>query len=92
MLMRGGVTSPAAANVLREMRNVTLVERPAPTRSVVSAVEAAVRSRERQYQIRDQIEAIRIVRNEREQLLESERASRRNSSGSATSKTSSWRP
>lgn len=76
MLMRGGVTSPAAANVLREMRNVTLVERPAPTRSVVSAVEAAVRSRERQYQIRDQIEAIRIVRNERERLLESERASR----------------
>jgi signal transduction histidine kinase len=76
MLMRGGVTSPAAANVLREMRNVTLVDRPAPTRSVVSAVEAAVRSRERQYQIRDQIEAIRIVRNERERLLESERASR----------------
>jgi signal transduction histidine kinase/ActR/RegA family two-component response regulator len=76
MLIRGGVTSPAAANVLREMRNVTLVERPAPTRSVVSAVEAAVRSRERQYQIRDQIEAIRIVRNERERLLESERASR----------------
>jgi signal transduction histidine kinase len=76
MLMRGGGTSPGAANVLREMRNVTLVERPAPTRSVVSAVEAAVRSRERQYQIRDQIEAIRIGRNEREQLLESERASR----------------
>jgi signal transduction histidine kinase len=76
MLMRGGGTSPGAANVLREMRNVTLVERPAPTRSVVSAVEAAVRSRERQYQIRDQIEAIRLGRNEREQLLESERASR----------------
>ncbi len=76
MLMRGGGTSPGAANVLREMRNVTLVERPAPTRSVVSAVEAAVRSRERQYQIRDQIEAIRLGRYEREQLLESERASR----------------
>ena len=76
MLMRGGVTSPGAGDVLRALRNVTLLERPAPTRSVASAVEAAIRARERQYQIRDQIEAIRVGRNERQQLLESERAAR----------------
>jgi PAS domain S-box-containing protein len=59
MLMRGGVQSPTATRVIRSLRNVTLLERPAPMRSVLSAVEAAVRSRRRQYQIRDQIEQIR---------------------------------
>ena len=38
---------------------MTLLERPAPTLSVVSAVQAAVRGRERQYQMRDQFESIR---------------------------------
>ena len=76
MLMKSGVASPAATKVLHDLRNVTLLERPAPTRSVVSAVQAAIRGRERQYQIRDQIEAIRDGQTEREQLLESERAAR----------------
>lgn len=76
MLMRSGVSSPIATQVLRDLRNVTLLERPAPTRSVVSAVQAAIRGRERQYQIRDQIEAIRAGQHEREILLESERAAR----------------
>jgi PAS domain-containing protein len=35
--------------------NVTLLERPAPARSVVSAIRTAVRARQRQYQIRDHI-------------------------------------
>jgi signal transduction histidine kinase/CheY-like chemotaxis protein len=76
MLMRSGVASPAAAKVLHDLRNVTLLERPAPTRSVVSAVQAAIRGRERQYQIREQIAAIQAGETEREQLLESERAAR----------------
>lgn len=59
LLLRGGILSPAAARVLDSLRNVTLLERPAPTRSVVSAVESAIRGRARQYQIRDQIELIR---------------------------------
>jgi signal transduction histidine kinase/CheY-like chemotaxis protein len=57
--MRQGDQSPVAAGVLRLLRNVTLLERPAPTLSVVSAVQAAVRGRERQYQMRDQFESIR---------------------------------
>jgi signal transduction histidine kinase/ActR/RegA family two-component response regulator len=79
MLMKGSVTSPAATKVLRDLTNVTLLERPAPTRSVVSAVQAAVRGRQRQYEIRDQIEAIRSVQAERQMLLESERAARQES-------------
>ncbi len=59
LMMRGGVDSPAAARVLAALRNVTLLERPAPMRSVESAVKAALRFRDRQYQIRDQMEAIR---------------------------------
>jgi PAS domain S-box-containing protein len=45
--------------LLHGLGDVTLLERPAPMVSVVSAVQAAVRGRQRQYQIRDQIEAIR---------------------------------
>ena len=59
LLMRGGVDSPTAVSVLPALRNVTLLERPAPVRSVLSAVTAALRARERQYEIRDQIEAVR---------------------------------
>ena len=58
LLIRRGVPSPAASRVIRALRNVTLLERPASARSVVSAVQSAVRGRERQYQIRDQIESI----------------------------------
>jgi PAS domain S-box-containing protein len=59
LLMHGGIQSPAATRILRSLRNVTLLERPAPARSVISAVQTAIRGRERQYQIRDQIESIR---------------------------------
>jgi PAS domain S-box-containing protein len=58
MMMQGGVQSPGSTRVLRSLRNVTLLERPAPTRSVISAMQSAVRARERQYQIRDQVETI----------------------------------
>ena len=59
MLMRGGTQSAESTRVLKLLRNVTLLERPTPTRSVVSAVEAAVRGRQRQYQEREQIAEIR---------------------------------
>lgn len=59
MLIHGGAPSASAARVLTSLRNVTLLERPAPTRSVVSAVEAALRARQRQYQIREQLREIR---------------------------------
>src|SRR6476660_2146125 len=59
MMMRQDDQSTVATGVLRSLRNVTLLERPAPKLSVISAVQAAVRGRERQYQMRDQFESIR---------------------------------
>lgn len=50
---------PSAQRSLDALSNVTVLERPAPARSVVSAVQTAIRGRKRQYQIRDQIESIR---------------------------------
>jgi len=68
--------SALVAEIAGSFRNVTLLDRPAPTRSVVSAVEAAVRARQRQYQIRDQIIKQHRMMDEREVLLASERAAR----------------
>jgi signal transduction histidine kinase len=77
LLMRGGAQSAIATGVLRSLANVTLLERPAPSRSVVSALEAALRARQRQYQSRDQLEQIRQAEiRARELQLEAERASR----------------
>jgi len=76
ILIRGGVDAPLADRVYRSLENVTLLERPVPMRSLVSTVQAAVRGRQRQYEIRDQIQTIRQVQQQREQLLESERAAR----------------
>jgi PAS domain-containing protein len=68
MMMRGGTDSPAAARVLNALRNVTLLERPAPMRSVQSAVQAAIRARARQYQMRDHIEELRAAQREAREL------------------------
>jgi signal transduction histidine kinase/ActR/RegA family two-component response regulator len=83
LLMRGGAQSTVAASVLQALGNVMLLERPAPTRTVVSALVAAVRARQRQYQIRDQLEEIhraeiraRDLQEQLARLLSSERAAR----------------
>jgi signal transduction histidine kinase/CheY-like chemotaxis protein len=60
--------SPVRAPMFQALRNVTILERPAPIRSVVSAVQAALRSRERQYQIRDQIQALEAAERRSRQL------------------------
>lgn len=59
VMVKGGAEAVQAAAVLRQLTNVTILERPAPMRSVLSAVQAAVRARQRQYQIREQMETIR---------------------------------
>ncbi len=68
LLIKGGDQSPVASRVIDALRNVTLLERPAPTRSVVSAVQAAVRGRERQYQIRDQLTVLQREQRRSQQL------------------------
>ncbi|HEV8490937.1 MAG TPA: histidine kinase dimerization/phospho-acceptor domain-containing protein, partial [Candidatus Angelobacter sp.] len=48
-----GGMSPAGLANLRSLGNVTLVERPIRFESLLSAVEAAMRARTRQYEVRD---------------------------------------
>lgn len=76
LLLRGTLQSAAAGKIMQSLGNVTLLERPAAMRTVVSAVQAAVRSRWRQYQIRDQLKQLRAADEEKRQLLQSEQAAR----------------
>jgi signal transduction histidine kinase len=50
---RGEPVPPSGLAALRVLGNVTLVERPIRFESLLSAVEAAVRARMRQYEVRD---------------------------------------
>lgn len=51
--------TPAVADMLRAFSNVTVLDRPTSARTLVSTVQTALRGRLRQYQIRDQLEALR---------------------------------
>ena len=70
VLIQGGDASPGRLAALRCLRNLTLLERPAPMRSLLSAVQAAVRGRHRQYQIRDQFAAVRHAQQRARHLQE----------------------
>ena len=59
LLIDGAGRAPVVVQAIQALGNTTLLDRPAPTRSVISALEVAVKGRERQYQIRDQFEKIR---------------------------------
>jgi signal transduction histidine kinase len=80
LLVRSGFPSVKLEGVLPSLGNVTLLERPAAMRSVVSAIQTAVRGRQRQYQIRDHIAARKKATDEalhlQKRLLESERTAR----------------
>jgi signal transduction histidine kinase len=59
VMMPGALDSAAAQRMMKALRNATILERPALMRSLVSAMQGAIRGRIRQYQIRDQVDAIR---------------------------------
>jgi two-component system, sensor histidine kinase len=52
MLARDREAPPSARAVLGRLTNVTVLDRPVSTRSLVSTVRAALRGRQRQYQLR----------------------------------------
>jgi signal transduction histidine kinase len=56
-------TSPEAAELIGKMTNVTVLERPTSSRTLLSAIHACVRARLRQYQMRDQLTALREAEN-----------------------------
>jgi signal transduction histidine kinase/ActR/RegA family two-component response regulator len=57
LLTQGQQSTPKAMAVLPRLSNLTLLDRPTSTRSMISAVQAALRARRRQYQLRDQMQA-----------------------------------
>ncbi|HLL90105.1 MAG TPA: histidine kinase dimerization/phospho-acceptor domain-containing protein, partial [Tepidisphaeraceae bacterium] len=59
VLSRAGTESPAVGTALATLWNVSVVERPVRVSSLFSVVRTALRARARQYQVRDQVEALR---------------------------------
>ena len=55
LLARPGANSGVVAQALEQLGNVTVLERPTRVSALVSAVRAARRARQRQYQLRDQL-------------------------------------
>jgi signal transduction histidine kinase/CheY-like chemotaxis protein len=69
LLLAGGSGSEMTARAIRSietLRNVTLLERPIRLAVVLTAVRAAVRSRARQYEVRDLLMALQRARTEAE--------------------------
>lgn len=62
LLLHAGARSSGVNQFLSTLQNVTALERPAPTSTVVSAVKAALRARQRQYEIRQLIEREQAAR------------------------------
>jgi signal transduction histidine kinase len=73
LLCPTGHLSPVAARVIASFTNVTLLDRPTSARMLVSAVQAAIRARLRQYQTREQLQALKEAQqalSERERELQ----------------------
>jgi signal transduction histidine kinase/CheY-like chemotaxis protein len=65
LLFAGGQRSDASLRTLRKLevlRNVTLLDRPLRTEAVISTVRAALRGRQRQYELRDVLTALHKAR------------------------------
>jgi len=58
LLSRTDAQSPGIGKILSALTNVTLLDRPTSARTLLSAVQAALRGRDRQYHTRDQLEAL----------------------------------
>jgi signal transduction histidine kinase/CheY-like chemotaxis protein len=70
-LAGAGADSPAAAWAMETLGNVTVLERPVRVTTLVSALRTAIRARNRQYELRDQL--MSLVRAEASIRMKSER-------------------
>jgi signal transduction histidine kinase/ActR/RegA family two-component response regulator len=59
LLSRTDRRSKASTQMTAALTNVTILDRPTSPRTLVSAVRAALRGRRRQYELRDQLQALR---------------------------------
>ena len=69
LLTRPGADSALVGSALETLRNVTLLERPVRMGALASAVRSALRARERQYEIRAQLEERRHASERKDQFL-----------------------
>jgi signal transduction histidine kinase/ActR/RegA family two-component response regulator len=76
LLATGGASSVIGLRAMELFGNITVLERPVPTPSLLSVVRTLLRARNRQYQIRGYMEDLNAAAREREQLLRSELAAR----------------
>ncbi len=76
VLSRSGSESPRLTIALQKAGHVSVVERPVRVSTFLSVVRAALRSRERQYEVRDHLLRVHAIEAERLALWESERAAR----------------
>jgi signal transduction histidine kinase/CheY-like chemotaxis protein len=76
VLSKAGAELPALAAIIATLGNVTVLERPVRMTTMTSMVRSALRARERQYEVRDQLLAREQGEVERTMLLEAERAAR----------------
>jgi signal transduction histidine kinase len=79
VLARPGADSAAVATAMDRYGNVTVLERPMRVAALVSAVRSALRARSRQYQVRDDAEALKDARDELEQRVRERTAELRSS-------------
>jgi PAS domain S-box-containing protein len=61
LLTRPDTQSPVDRHRFQKLTNLTLLDRPTSSRALVSAVATAIRARERQYQIRDQLDSLQTA-------------------------------
>ena len=76
VLTRPGADSASLDEAVRTLGNVTLLERPVRSATLLSAVRTAIRARERQYQIRGYIvdreraeESLRVADQRKDEFL-----------------------
>ncbi|HTE39745.1 MAG TPA: HAMP domain-containing sensor histidine kinase, partial [Steroidobacteraceae bacterium] len=58
VLCESGSQSMAVTRCVQNLRNVTVLEKPTSSRTLISAIQAGLRARARQYQMRDQLLAL----------------------------------
>ena len=63
VLLGKAVTTPEVEALTAKMTNVTMLERPTSSRTLLSAIRTSLRARARQYELRDQIIALREAEN-----------------------------
>ena len=76
LLAGGGAGSPFGLKAMEIFHNVTVLERPVQTATLLSVMQTLLRAREWQYQIRKYMRELEEAAVERERLLKSELAAR----------------